>query len=146
MSITQAKWNEELCRIENGVFLATDQAVLLEGRPADGYRAAAPVPLATLIDGDPDGWTSLVENPEYQVEANGLIVSAGATAWEGEGFIAVHQAATGELVWLLHLCESEAFVEVRLDGETILAVSTAYPNSYRWQIPLHNPAQLQMIV
>jgi hypothetical protein len=144
MSVTQAKWNEELCRVENGVFFATDQVVLLEGHPADGYRAAAPVPLSTLIDGDPDGWTDLVENPGCQVAANGLIISAGATAWEGEGFIAVHQAATGDLIWLLHLCESEAFVKLRLDGDAILAISTAYPESYRWRIPLHDPAQLRV--
>jgi hypothetical protein len=88
----------------------------------------------------------VVANPGCQVEASGLIVSAGATSWEGEGFIAAHQAATGDLVWLLHLCESEPFVELRLAGETILAVSTAYPNSYRWRIPLHDPAQLQVSV
>jgi hypothetical protein len=86
----------------------------------------------------------VVANPSCQVEASGLIVSAGATAWEGEGFIAVHQAANGDLVWLLHLCESEAFVELRLAGETILAISTAYPESYQWHIPLRDPAQLQV--
>ncbi len=146
MSVTQANWKEELCRIENGIFFATDQAILLEGRPQTGYRAAAQVPLASLIERDPEGWTDVVANPGCQVEASGLIVSAGATSWEGEGFIAVHQAVTGDLVWLLHLCESEPFVELRLAGETILAVSTAYPNSYRWRIPLHDPAQLQVSV
>ena len=144
MSVTQDRWNEEQCRIENGIFFAADDVALLEGNPNGGYRVSVRVPLSTLIDRDPDGWTAIAMNPACQVETNGLLVSAGATAWEGEGCIAVQEAASGGLVWLIHLCESEAFVEVRLVGDTILAVSAAYPHRYQWHIPLHHPDLLRL--
>jgi hypothetical protein len=145
LSITQDRWNEEQCRIENGIFFATDDVALLEGNPEGGYRVSARIPLSTLLDREPDGWTTVIMNPTCQIEANGLLISAGETAWEGEGFIAVQEAASGSLVWLLHLCESEAFVDVRFVGDTILAVSAAHPHRYQWQIPLHNPALLQLV-
>ena len=144
VSITQDKWNEEHCRIENGIFFATDDVALLEGNPNGGYRVSTHVPLSTLLDRDPDGWTAILVHPACRVETSGLIVSAGATAWEGEGFVAVQEAAGRSLIWLLHVCESEAFVDLRVVGDVILAVSAEHPRRYRWRIPLQNPTLLQL--
>lgn len=145
MSVTQDRWYEEQCRIENGIFFATDDVAFFEGHPKGGYRVSSRVPLSSLIARDPDGWTAIELNPSCQAEANGLLVSAGATAWEGEGWIAVQEAASGYLVWLIHLCESEAFVDVRLVGDLIVAVSAAHPHRYQWHIPLHHPELLQLV-
>jgi Asp-tRNA(Asn)/Glu-tRNA(Gln) amidotransferase A subunit family amidase len=38
----------------------------LEGNPNGGYRVSARVPLSTLIDRDPDGWTAIAMNPACQ--------------------------------------------------------------------------------
>lgn len=145
MSITQTKWLEEQCRVENGIFFANDEGVLLSGNPKGGYVASSRASLASFLENDVDGWTNIDENPACRAEQDGILVVGGSTSWEGEGFIATVEISGGALIWLLHLTESEAFVEVNFDGENISAVSSEYPDLYRWQIPLNNPESLRVV-
>ena len=146
MSITQAKWSENRCRIEDGIFFANDEVILLWGNPKEGYAASDRTSLASFLEEDPDGWTHIDEAlVPCHVEKAGTVVVGGSTSWEGEGFLAAVEMSSGALLWLIHLTQSEEFVEVNFDGENILAVSSEYPYTYRWQIPLSNPSALKVI-
>lgn len=146
MSVTQIRWSREQCRVENGIFFADDTVILLRGHPRRGYVASHQTELLRLLEDSPDGWTDIDENPACRVEAGGVIVTAGATSWEGEGFVAAWRDPDGGLLWVLHLSESEVFSELRYDGDTIQAVSTAYPDAYLWRIPVSQPQMLSVIV
>lgn len=142
MGIIEAKWNEEQCRAEYGVFFANDECILLEGSPGGGYTASARISASSLIETEPDGWADLTALLSCHTEKNGLAVLGGETSWEGDGFLALVEAESNNLIWVMHLYQSEKFVKVDIDGENILAVSEEYPHKYRWQIPLYNPERL----
>ena len=145
MHITQGKWLEKQCRIEDGIFFANDDVILLRGNPENGYEASDPLSLTSLIKEDADGWTHIDPLAPCRAENEGILVVGGSTACEGEGFVATLDRLSGTLLWLIHLSQSEAFVEVNFDGESILAVSSEYPDTYRWQIPVSNPSALVVI-
>ena len=145
MSVINAKWKEEQCRVEYGIFFTNDECILLGGNPEDGYIASTRILVSTLIENDANGWAHLNPNLSCYIKKNGLIVLAGGTSWEGDGFVALLEAKSNELVWIMHLYQSEKFVEVGFDGESILAVSAEYPLNYRWKIPLYNPAMFERI-
>ncbi len=147
MSITQDKWNEKKCWSEYGIFFSNDECILLEGESENCYVASARIPVSSLIENDADdGWTHLYPLLSCRTEKDGFIVLGGETSWEGDGFIALIDAASNNLVWVMHLCQSETFVEVGIDGENILATSEEYPHSYSWEIPLNNPEKLRGVV
>lgn len=136
----QSRWGNEECRFEDGVYFADDTVVLLEGSPAAGYRVLGREPLRTLTKADPDGWTGI--DRRCAIEHQGVHIVGGGGSWEGEGFLAAVDAATGQLSWLLHLSGSEPFVEVRVDGPVVRAVSGEYPHRIEWTIPLADPPSL----
>ena len=144
MSVTQTKWNDGQCRLEDGIFFSDDSAILLSGSPTDGYTASGRTGLSPLLEEQPEGWTDIDEAAACRVEAGGVIVTAGGGAWEGEGFVAALRASDGALLWVLHLGESEIFREVRHDGNAIEAVSSEWPDEYRWRIPLSSPWELSV--
>ena len=144
MSITQDKWNEEKCRNEYGIFFSNDECILLEGESENSYVASARIPVSSLVETDASGgWTELSPLLSCQTEKDGFIVLGGGTSWEGDGFIALLDSASNNLIWVMHLCQSEEFMEVSIDGENILASSEEYPHSYNWEIPLNNPEKLR---
>ena len=131
--------------MEEGIFFPDDSVILLSGNPRDGYVASARGGIGPLLRGEPEGWAGIDENPACRVEAGGVVVTAGATSWEGEGFVAAWHAPDGTLLWVLHLKESEAFSALRHDGEIIEATSGGYPDRYRWRIPVSRPELLSVI-
>jgi hypothetical protein len=145
MSVTQAKWNNEQCRVENGIFFSDDSVILLSGTPRDGYAASDRIELSSLLEADPEGWTDIEVHAACRVEVGGVIVTAGEGAWEGEGFVAALRASDGALLWVLHLHASEVFREVRHEGDVIQAVSSEYPDEYQWRIPISAPGMLSVV-
>ena len=74
-----------------------------------------------------------------------LSVHVGGTSWEAEGFVAVVDHSTCQLLWLLHLSASESFTEVKIEGDTICAQSGGYPECFRWRIPMSAPEALSVV-
>jgi len=66
------------------------------------------------------------------------IVRWGGGPWEGEGWIALEDAS-GYLVWLLHIEESEPFTQARFESDIIEAVAYEYPVMTVFQIPVLAP-------
>jgi len=139
MGTIQQNWQEGRIRIEDGIFFGSDECVALVGAPETGYTVGECQSIAPIIAADPESWSDLIETVTARDESRGLSIHAGETSWEGEGFIAVVTASTGQLLWLFHLSASEPFVEVVVGGEVIRAVSGGYPMRYEWTIPIYAP-------
>ena len=142
-SIVARQWNNRRCRIEAGIFFPDDTFVPL--RPErQGYARGDRVAIETLLARDPHGWFELDARATFRRDE--VEVSCGGGPWEGEGFVAtvagVARVAGDRLQWLLHLTDSEAFVEVKIEGAMIVARSEEYPVRIDWTIPLDDPASL----
>ena len=140
MSLVQSRFASEECRVEYGIYFPNDAGILLSGRPAEGYKASAPVSVLTLVTKEPNRWTPIDE--QCHCKSDDVSIAAGGTSWEGDGFIAVSKG--GKLVWLLHVEASEVFHKVAMEGDGIIAQSSEYPFTWNWKIPLGNPALLEV--
>jgi hypothetical protein len=140
MGIIESQWRERRARKEAGIYHPDDRVAELCGSPSDGYRVDLPAPVSALARDEPAGWVSLRE--ECAIESGDWKVSAGATSAEGGGFIAVEQISTGQLLWLLHVHESDEFTDVAIAEDTIRA--TSGDSAYGWTIPILDPQALSI--
>jgi hypothetical protein len=143
MGHVQAKWEDEECRFEDGIFFSDDTFISLAGSYSQGYQAAVRQPLQSLMEANPDGWTAL--DPVCSAEYHSILIVGGGGSYESDGFLAVVDASTRRLVWLLHLSGVEPFTEVRVDGSLLRATSAEYPFRHEWTIPLESPHALLAI-
>ena len=142
MGLVQSRWENDECRDEDGIFFSDDTMILLAGSPVDGYQTSVRQPLQALTEACPEGWTDI--DPACSVESQSLLILGGGGSCEGDGFLAVLDAATRALIWLLHLSGVERFIEVRVDASVIFAGSAEYPFRHEWVIPLERPHDLQV--
>ena len=144
MGLVSDRCEAETCRIEQGVFYASDEAVLLvegaSGRLEEGERTT----VADLAARDPPGWCFVDRQAGCEWSEPDLLVVGGGTSWEGEGWLAAVEQPGSHLLWILHLENSEPFVAVRRVGEEIIAVSEEYPRRCEWRIPLRHPERLML--
>jgi hypothetical protein len=137
MGIVEQHWAKRRVRPEEGIYHATDEVSELCGGPDEGYRVDHRAPVKMLQRDDPSGWVSLTE--VCNAQAGDWQVFAGATSLEGAGFIAVENVDTRKLEWVLHVRESEEFIELWTNGEMIRAISSDGSVEYRWSIPISDP-------
>ena len=140
MGLIQAKWEQEECRIENGIYFSDDSFIQLAGSATEGYQAAIRQSLEALMEKNVNGWAYI--DPTSSAEDQSLSIVGGGGSYEGEGFLAVMAVDTGRLIWLLHLTDAERFTEIRIDGSLIRAISDEYPFRYAWTIPVESPHAL----
>lgn len=142
MELVQTKWESQECRSEDGIFFPDDTVILLAGSPSEGYHTSVRQPLHNLTVENPDGWTDTDIDPGCSVNHQSLLIVGGGGSYEGDGFLAVVDASSRRLKWLLHLSGVERFTEVRVDGSLLQAVSEEYPFRHEWTIPLESPHSL----
>ncbi len=138
------------CRIEQGIFFGNDQAFLTTcEEQTDGSRVlkvTRQTDALALQAARPDGWVEIQASTLYP--DGDLLVMAGPGEHEGEGFIAlVCLADEGSLAddglrWLIHLQDSQAFLNVEIRDDVIEAVSGRAAIEYHWRIPLDQPQQM----
>lgn len=138
MGVAAAKWATHECWSAEGLLLPTDEFIPLHGSPEVGYRAGPPESLACGAG----EWVEV--DPHCRCEAHGLLVEAGGGPVEAEGFVAVTDAVSGGLVWVLHLSDSEAFTAVSVDGGEVVAVAEEYPFRNVFRIPIDEPQMLRV--
>jgi hypothetical protein len=144
MGMASGKWITRKCRSEDGVLFATDQFISLAGGPPVGYRSGSPEPLAALLSRGAGDWIEVETLCRFQDDSRGIIVEAGGGGWEGEGFVAVSALFSGELVWVLHLSESEPFKSVTLNDGEVVAIAEEYPFRIEFRIPLMEPHRFRV--
>ena len=135
----QALWREELCPAANGLILASGEylALVTEIRNVHLWKYSFRWSRPTWQDIRPiladERFTDLDALCSVAVD-DGRVV-AGETSYGSEGFVA-YQSSDRELRWVLIFSNSNPFVRVTCDGETISAMS-----SYEFvlQVPLHHP-------
>ena len=145
METIQAAWSQQICRVEDGLFFGSDEYIALEGSPESGYTGAVRCSASELIAAEPDAWCALLVIATEGHEGRNLSVHVGGTSWEAEGFVAVVDHSTDQLLWLLHLSASESFTEVKIEGDTIGIQSGGYPNCFRWRNPISAPEFVSVI-
>ena len=143
MSLVQDKWHSWECRDEDGVFFPNDEYIGLSFDAAGLTHTTARVPVETLIDKTPDGWTDI--DAACECSNDQYTVMGGGGSWEGEGWVALVEKENRELKWLLHLSDSEAITELTLEGEVVRAVATYYPFRSILKIPITRPETLSII-
>ena len=146
MSIDEAvreKLLEGECPTFDGIIFGTGAIVLLECSVLSGetglsvrVRPLARSTLESLLESNPQSWTSLTSMMSYRDEEAQLLLSAGEAAWGSEGFVEVRDLQTNALKWLAIFQSSNPFKEVRLAGDSVVAVSTY---DHVWTFPLNRP-------
>jgi len=76
------------------------------------------------------------ENGQMNCEVG--LIRWGGGPWEGEGWIALEDHS-GNLIWLLHLEESEPITQARYFPGLIEAVAHEYPTMTFFSIPPDQP-------
>ena len=71
------------------------------------------------------------------------VVRWGGGPWEGEGWIALEEPS-GDLVWLMHFEDSEAFTQARFEAGCIEAVAYEYPCMKTYLIPATRPDEVSV--
>ncbi len=145
MGMIQDQWNSEMSRVEEGIFFGNDEYIALQGLPGEGYTVDERRSVAEIIASKPEAWCDLCVMNEACDESSDWCVYAGETSWEAEGFVAVVDHSTGQLLWLLHLSTSESFTNVTIHGDVIHAKSGGYPDSFDWRIPILAPEVLTVV-
>ena len=140
MNLIQAEWENEKCRVENGIFFPDDTFILLSGSPSQGFQAAIRQPLNVLTEASPDGWCAI--DQVCSVEYESLSIVGGGTFYEGDGFLSITDIATRRLIWLLHLSGIERFTEIHVANFIIRAISAEYPFRHEWTIAIESPHTL----
>lgn len=87
------------------------------------------------------GDTTFVDLGSYEIgrlDCPHGVVRWGGGPWEAEGWIALEDVS-GDLVWLLHIEDSEPFTQARFEGDIIEAVAYEYPEMTVFQIPILAP-------
>ncbi|MDQ8192677.1 hypothetical protein [Roseibacillus persicicus] len=73
-----------------------------------------------------------------RLKCNAGVLRWGGGPWEAEGWIALEDYESN-LIWLLHLEDSEAFTQARCEGLIIEAVAYQYPVMNVFSIPAKDP-------
>ena len=71
------------------------------------------------------------------------IVRWGGGPWEGEGWIALEEVS-GDLIWLMHFEDSEAFTQARFEAGSLEAVAYEYPSTTIYLIPALRPDEVSL--
>lgn len=145
MGLIQNSWNEERCRIEEGIFFANDTAILISRDFGGAYVADAKrIPLTHLIANNGEDGYFNVNVLNYQ-KCGDFLVRVGDGSYEGEGFVALFEKDSDALIWIVHLLSSESFSEIEVVNNLIKAHATYYPHENTIEIPIHSPQSFKFI-
>ncbi|MBU1537173.1 hypothetical protein KKF84_17790 [Myxococcota bacterium] len=127
-------FNKGRCRIENGIFFANDEYIeILSTRGV--YLCANSGKVKYLMRQDKAAWFDLTEL--HRAREGDLSVVCGGGSYEGEGFVALTQGE--DLLWILHLEDSEEFTAVTISNGVITATANVYPHHHVLQLTARNP-------
>ena len=73
-----------------------------------------------------------------------LIIYAGETSWESDGFVAL--ADNADIKWLLQLPEMEQVKELRLELDTLVIETETYPLMKNIRLNLENPCEIHTLI
>jgi hypothetical protein len=137
LGVTQVKWELELCGYEDAVYFGDDTLEPLAEAPGGSLSPGPRRPLDIGVE-ESDWWSPIYETCRNEREGH-VVVAGGSYGSEGQGFVALLEASSHALLWIIHLNEVETVVEVSFEGLCIKAESWYYPSRSRWTIPIEDP-------
>lgn len=87
-----------------------------------------------MAETEPLDWTSCAVLTQLIGESASLEILAGESDWGSDGFVAVLERNTRQLVWLAWFDCSNPFARLAVHGEVLEATSTL---GCTWTFPLH---------
>lgn len=134
MSMVVEAWERFECPVPSGIYFPDDYYFPMNTLSPAACRSIVPTVegLSDLDVGDP-----IAEDDRY-------LVYGGETSWEGDGYLALVYKADSALIWLIHAVGSEPFLRAELQSDCIFAVSSEYPFTYEWRIPIDAPQKLSV--
>lgn len=135
----KASWKSGIGPVDSGIFLADDTfhpISFLPGRVGIKLEERRPIPHSS----------DQAEYGDYEtgrIVCDAGIVRWGGGPWEGEGWIALEEAS-GDLVWLMHFEDSEAFTKAWFEAGSIKAVACEYPSKTIYTIQATRPDELTL--
>jgi len=109
--------------LPDGRVFANCSATAAEFRVAEEPQTAA---------GEDRGGATLYPGFEVTSADGRSMLVGGEGAWEGEGFLALLDASTREVVWVLYSQYHEGFVAAEFSPHGISARSGGYPVIHEW--------------
>lgn len=145
VSTISAAWEAETCPIVNAIFFADGRVVQLEVEDASSPSRSAHIsPSAstsfeTLSADDAVQWTYLTSLGECENTTRGLAVVFGEGGFGGDGFVALLDQATKQLMWLVFLDCSNPFQHAAFDDDAIVATTNT---GVLWRFPIQYPEKV----
>src|SRR5258708_31307866 len=141
--LIQEKWKEELCPIISGIICGDGQIHLMDfSRISEGDRTklelhiTGSTNISSFLKVRCDYLTNITQLCEVRYPKENICIIGGEGGQGSEGFVAVSRLYDNYLEWIAFFEESNPFVSVRLDGPSVIAVST-YDDT--WNFPLKHP-------
>ena len=147
LNLFQKRWREGFVLHVDGIAFPDGRIVLLDSKTMISgsivQSVAAPLAettLSSVLSYDPDAWVQVTQLQRL-VWSSGIHVECGEGAMGNEGYVAVVGGADGALLWVLFCSRSNPFVELRRDGDVIVAVTTY---DQVWRIPYLAPGKFTL--
>ncbi len=134
MSATRDQWQRGQSPVADGLLYPDDSY-----RPATFDHEQRCLTIGDRVALPPD--SAFVDLGSYEngrLQCPHGVVRWGGGPWEAEGWIALEDGS-GELLWLLHIQESEQFTQARFESDIIEAVAYEYPEMTVFEIPILTP-------
>jgi hypothetical protein len=147
-ALIQEKWAEGFGLQVEGIVHATGAIVLCE---CNKVRSGSGLPMEVSILGqsrvfevlaeNKDPWVQITECDSLILDSRNLRLSCGEGAMGNEGYVAVCDGITSQLIWFAFFTCSNPFSEIRFE-EGALIVETSYEQE--WSFPLDAPQALSI--
>jgi hypothetical protein len=140
MSRVLRHWLIEEGGLDYGIYYADDTYIPLNSDVPEFPRRPVEEPLSGDPQADLAPWAesfSLAKWPGY-------LAFGGDASWEGDGYLLLMREGNREMVWLLCPEQYEIFREVTVSDGVLIALSSEYPRSFRWTIPILEPWNLKV--
>jgi len=141
-------WEEKRWPIRNGIYFADETVVLMDvsipwkiGDETPSATISNSIKLNELEEFQKNIKTRIGQSCEQSYPKLNLLISCGGGSHGSEGFIAMTQITTSNLVWLAYFDCSNPFEKVSLSDGVVTAVSNL---GHKWQLPLEKPETLKI--
>ena len=137
-------WEQGKCPIIDGVMLHDGTLLLLRLKDEPNGRhlvANGRSTIESFIAERPDELSSLCTLDTVKFLGDELVALCGEGSWGGDGFVALTNAISGELIWIFFSDASNPFVKLNRNGDSLIATNN---QDERWCFPIDDPSSVKI--
>jgi hypothetical protein len=125
--------------IEDLIYYDNNQCRLVWGSLEEGYTVTELMNISELTEANDQKYTLSLNSPVY-ASTSDLIAKAGTTSYGGAGYVALKEAKSQKLRWLMHLSDMNNPIEISFENDIILVkTDNNYPHGVLYNFPVANP-------